>query len=60
MQSWATRNPLKIAEFACIAGLYVSIMIMITLWGKRIRKYDDPLLQYGLDLASVPKVWIIK
>ncbi|KAI3443511.1 hypothetical protein Pfo_000176 [Paulownia fortunei] len=54
MQSWATRNPFKIAEFACIVGLYVSIMIMVTLWGKRIRKYDDPLRQYGLDLASVP------
>ncbi|XP_011094018.1 uncharacterized protein LOC105173836 [Sesamum indicum] len=55
MQSWTTRNPFKIAEFACISGLYVSIMIMITLWGKRIRKYDDPLVQYGLDLASVSK-----
>ncbi|KAK4415782.1 hypothetical protein Salat_2685600, partial [Sesamum alatum] len=55
MQSWATRNPFKIAECACIAGLYVSIMIMVTLWGKRIRKYDDPLVQYGLDLASVSK-----
>ncbi|KAL0410375.1 UNVERIFIED_CONTAM: Embryogenesis-associated protein [Sesamum latifolium] len=55
MQSWTTRNPFKIAEFACIVGLYVSIMIMVTLWGKRIRKYDDPLVQYGLDLASVSK-----
>ncbi|PIN26102.1 Alpha/beta hydrolase [Handroanthus impetiginosus] len=55
MQSWTTHSPFKIAQFACIAGLYVSIMIMITLWGKRIRKYDDPLVQYGLDLASVPK-----
>ncbi|KAH6837506.1 hypothetical protein C2S53_001029 [Perilla frutescens var. hirtella] len=56
LQSWATHNPFKIAEFACIAGLYISIMIMITLWGKRIRKYDDPLLQYGFDLASLPKL----
>lgn len=56
MQSWATHNPFKIAEFACISGLYISIMIMITLWGKRIRKYDDPLLQYGFDLDSLPKM----
>ncbi|KAL8488152.1 hypothetical protein ACS0TY_023984 [Phlomoides rotata] len=56
MQSWATHNPFKIAEFACIVGLYVSIMIMITLWGKRVRKYDDPLMQYGLDLDSVSKL----
>ncbi|KAG8376268.1 hypothetical protein BUALT_Bualt09G0045600 [Buddleja alternifolia] len=53
--SWGTRNPFKVVEFACIAGLYGSIMIMVTLWGKRIRKYDDPLPQYGLDLASFPK-----
>ncbi|KAL0374620.1 UNVERIFIED_CONTAM: hypothetical protein Sradi_3377700 [Sesamum radiatum] len=59
MQSWTTRNPFKIAEFACIAGLYVSIMIMVTLWGKRIRKYDDPLVQYGLDLASVSKLNVL-
>ncbi|KAL6560067.1 hypothetical protein OROHE_006305 [Orobanche hederae] len=55
IQSWVTQNPFKFAEFACIAGLYFSIMIMVTLWGKRIRQYDDPILQYGLDLASVPK-----
>ncbi|KAL6521319.1 hypothetical protein OROGR_017888 [Orobanche gracilis] len=55
IQSWLTQTPLKFAEFACIAGLYFSIMIMVTLWGKRIRQYDDPILQYGLDLASVPK-----
>ncbi|CAA3011330.1 CAAX amino terminal protease [Olea europaea subsp. europaea] len=48
IQSWATRSPFKIAELACIAGVYVSIMIMITLWGKRISKYDDPLKQYGM------------
>ncbi|KAL2481925.1 alpha/beta-Hydrolases superfamily protein [Abeliophyllum distichum] len=53
IQSWATHSPFKIAEFVCIAGLYVSIMIMITLWGKRIRKYDDPLRQYGMDLTSI-------
>ncbi|CAA0818705.1 alpha/beta-Hydrolases superfamily protein [Striga hermonthica] len=55
MQSWTTQKPFQIAEFACIAGLYVSAMIMVTLWGKRIRQYDDPLLQYGLDIASVHK-----
>ncbi|KAL2503374.1 alpha/beta-hydrolase superfamily protein [Forsythia ovata] len=53
IQSWATHSPFKIAEFVCIAGLYVSIMIMITLWGKRIRNYDNPLRQYGMDLTSI-------
>ncbi|KAL8040167.1 hypothetical protein ABFX02_10G080600 [Erythranthe guttata] len=55
IQNWATHSPFKIAECACIAGLYASVMAMITLWGKRVRKYDDPLVQYGLDLTSVPK-----
>ncbi|KAL3830071.1 hypothetical protein ACJIZ3_018873 [Penstemon smallii] len=55
MQSWATHNPLKVVEFAGIAGLYASIMIMVASWGKKVRKYDDPLLQYGLDLTSLPK-----
>ncbi|XP_057767762.1 uncharacterized protein LOC130988029 [Salvia miltiorrhiza] len=56
IQSWATNNPFKIVEFACIAGLYISTMGMITLWGRRVRKYDDPLMQYGFDLASLPKL----
>lgn len=58
MQSWATNYPFRIAEYACIAGLYVSTMVMITVWGKRVREYEDPLVQYGFDLASLPKVWI--
>ncbi|XP_073275581.1 uncharacterized protein [Primulina huaijiensis] len=55
MRSWTTPNPFKIVELTCITGLYISIMIMVMLWGKRIRKYDDPLLQYGLDFTSIPK-----
>ncbi|XP_073132352.1 uncharacterized protein [Henckelia pumila] len=56
MRSWKTPSPFKIVEFTCITGLYISIMMMVMLWGKRIRKYDDPLLQYGLDFTSLPKV----
>ncbi|CAA3011327.1 CAAX amino terminal protease [Olea europaea subsp. europaea] len=56
IQSWATRSPFKIAVLACIASVYVSIMIMITLWENRICKYDDPLKQYGMDLTSIHEV----
>lgn len=56
VQSWATHNSPRIAEFACLVGLCVSIMLMVTLWGKRIRGYDNPLEQYGLDLTSPSKV----
>mgnify|MGYP004708014727 CR=1 FL=1 len=57
VQSWATHNSPRIAELACLVGLCVSIMLMVTLWGKRIRGYDNPLEQYGLDLTSPSKVW---
>ncbi|CDP03037.1 unnamed protein product [Coffea canephora] len=56
VQSWATHNSPRIAELACLVGLCVSIMLMVTLWGKRIRGYDNPLEQYGLDLTSPSKV----
>lgn len=58
VQSWATHNPAKFAELACVIGLYASIMMLITLWGKRVRGYQNPLKQYGLDLNSLPKVCI--
>lgn len=52
VQNWATQNSSNIAELACIIGLYSSIMILIVLWGKRIRGYEDPLERYGLELTS--------
>lgn len=59
MQGWTGHNPSRIAELACIVGLYVSILLMVALWGKRIRAYDDPLEQYGLDLNSPLKVGLL-
>lgn len=57
LQSWTTNTPSRIADLACIIGLYTAFMILVTLWGKRIRGYEDPLTEYGLDLMSLPKVW---
>uniref|UniRef100_A0A6P3Z3C9 uncharacterized protein LOC107406661 isoform X1 n=2 Tax=Ziziphus jujuba TaxID=326968 RepID=A0A6P3Z3C9_ZIZJJ len=56
VQSWTTKTPSRIAEFACIIGLYTAVMILVVLWGKRIRGYENPLEQYGLDLTSLPKI----
>ncbi|GMH18114.1 hypothetical protein Nepgr_019955 [Nepenthes gracilis] len=56
VQSWASHSSSRIADLACIIGLYSSITILIILWGKRIRGYENPLQQYGLDLASSLKV----
>lgn len=56
VQNWATHNSSNIAVLACIIGLYSSIMILIVLWGKRIRGYEDPLERYGLELTSARQI----
>uniref|UniRef100_A0A7N0RFN1 Embryogenesis-associated protein EMB8 n=1 Tax=Kalanchoe fedtschenkoi TaxID=63787 RepID=A0A7N0RFN1_KALFE len=50
-RGWATKSPSIVAELTCIIGMYVAVLILITLWGKRIRGYDRPLEQYGLDFT---------
>ncbi|KAK7388307.1 hypothetical protein VNO78_23121 [Psophocarpus tetragonolobus] len=57
VQSWTTKNPSKIAEFACIIGLYTAIVILVMLWGKRIRGYENAFEQYGLELTSPQKLF---
>ncbi|OWM74351.1 hypothetical protein CDL15_Pgr013255 [Punica granatum] len=56
VQSWMSRSPSKIAEVACIVGLYAAVIILVMLWGRRIRGYEKPFRQYGLDLTSSQKV----
>lgn len=56
VQSRMTSNPSRFVVLVCIIGLYTAVMILVMLWGRRIRGYEDPLKQYGLDLTSSPKV----
>ncbi|KAK9989818.1 hypothetical protein SO802_030057 [Lithocarpus litseifolius] len=56
MQSWMTNTPSKMAELVCIVGLYTATTILVMLWGRRIRGYEDALQQYGLDLTSLQKI----
>ncbi|KAM1425819.1 hypothetical protein TB2_017748 [Malus domestica] len=56
LQSWTTNTSSRIAELACIVGLYTAFMILVVIWGKRIRGYESPLHRYGLDLTSLPKL----
>ncbi|CAN4110023.1 unnamed protein product [Withania somnifera] len=56
VQSWTTQKPSRIAELSCIIGLYMSIFLLVILWGRRIRRYENPLEQYGLDMTSTHKV----
>ncbi|KAI3985247.1 hypothetical protein MKX01_039492, partial [Papaver californicum] len=57
VQSWTTQSS-GMAEYACIVGLYAAVIILIMLWGKRIRERDHehPLRRYVLDLTSLPKL----
>ncbi|KAM1587503.1 hypothetical protein ACFX1X_026982 [Malus domestica] len=56
LQSWATNTSSRFAELACIVGLYTAFMILVVIWGKRIRGYENPLHRYGLDLTSFAKL----
>ena len=58
MQSWMTNTPSRIAELVCVIGLYTATTILVMLWGRRVRGYEDALQQYGLDLTSSQKVFI--
>ncbi|CAL9084504.1 unnamed protein product, partial [Musa textilis] len=60
VQSWTTKTSNKFAEYACVLGLYASSMILVVLWGKRIRGYDNPLEQYGLDFTAPRALGFIK
>ncbi|XP_012443125.1 uncharacterized protein LOC105767998 isoform X1 [Gossypium raimondii] len=52
VQSWTKKTPAKFAELVSILGFYVALMILVMLWGKRIRGYQNPHEQYGLELTS--------
>ncbi|KAL1371721.1 hypothetical protein AAHE18_01G153200 [Arachis hypogaea] len=57
VRSWTTQTPSRFAEFTCIVGLYTSTVILIMLWGKRIRGYENAFEQYGLDLKSSHQIF---
>ncbi|CAL5088180.1 unnamed protein product [Urochloa decumbens] len=56
VQSWTISASTGIIGHACIVGLYVSIMILVMLWGKRIRGYEDPVEQYGMNFWSASRL----
>ncbi|KAL6656062.1 hypothetical protein ACP70R_006888 [Stipagrostis hirtigluma subsp. patula] len=55
VQSWTISASTGIVGYACIVGLYVSITILVMLWGKRIRGYENPVEQYGMDIGSASR-----
>lgn len=56
VQGWATHNSSRISELICIVALYTAVIVLVMLWGKRVRGYENPFKQYGLDFASWPKI----
>lgn len=56
LQQWATKSPSGVADAAAGIGLYGAIFILVTIWGRRVRGYDRPLVSYGLHLFSRAKV----
>ncbi|XP_077230028.1 uncharacterized protein LOC143863242 isoform X2 [Tasmannia lanceolata] len=56
VHNWTKQSSTGMAEYACIVGLYPAVMILLVIWGKRIRGYSNPLEQYGLDVTSLPKL----
>ncbi|CAI8610934.1 unnamed protein product [Vicia faba] len=60
VQGWTTNSPSIIAECACIIGLYIAIMILVMLWGKRIRGFENAFEEYGLGLTSLKLIEFLK
>ncbi|KAL8136484.1 hypothetical protein V2J09_002485 [Rumex salicifolius] len=56
VQNWTTNSSSRFAELMCTFGLYAAIAFLMVIWGKRIRGYEKPLQQYGLDLKSSQNV----
>ncbi|KAL2613381.1 hypothetical protein R1flu_025073 [Riccia fluitans] len=59
LQQWATKSPSGVADAAAGVGLYAAVFILITIWGKRVRDYDRPLVAYGLELLSRAKLGFV-
>ncbi|CAN1291026.1 Embryogenesis-associated protein EMB8 [Linum perenne] len=56
VQGWTTGTPSRFAELISILGLYAAILLLVMKWAKKIRGYEHPLKQYGLDFTTLPKI----
>ncbi|XP_050946766.1 uncharacterized protein LOC103499360 isoform X3 [Cucumis melo] len=57
VDSWTSQTPSKMVNLACGFGLYIALTILVMMWGKRIRGYENPAKEYGLDLTSWSKFY---
>lgn len=56
LQQWDSKSVGGVAKTAAVTGLYGAIVILVTIWGRKIRGYDSPLSQYGLKIFPCLKV----
>lgn len=56
LEQWSSQASGGVAGFAAVVGLYGAVVILITIWGRRIRGYEKPLVHYGLRITSPSKV----
>ncbi|CAN0839395.1 hypothetical protein LINGRAHAP2_LOCUS2563 [Linum grandiflorum] len=56
VQGWTTGTPSRFAELISILGLYAAILLLVMKWASKIRGYEHPLKQYGLDFNTLPKI----
>ena len=50
LQQWAKESYNSIASMAALVGLYGAVVILVAIWGRKIRGYDDPFVEYGIKL----------
>lgn len=50
LQQWASGSHNVVASTAALIGLYGAVVILITIWGRKIRGYEDPLQRYGVSI----------
>lgn len=50
LQQWASQSHNGVASTAALIGLYGAVVILITIWGRKIRGFEDPLQQYGVSI----------
>ncbi|CAI0387534.1 unnamed protein product [Linum tenue] len=56
VQSWTSGTPSRFAELVSILGLYAAILMLVIIWGRKLRGHEFPLKQYGLDLTTLSKI----
>ena len=53
LRQWTIQSYNGIASMAALVGLYGAVIILVAIWGRKIRGYTNPLGQYGIKLQPM-------